>query len=121
MRGKPFSRSRRIEPILQEQKGQDVNAGTMWNEIAPIVAARRGERHPDDLEIFGAVGVGADNQSRSAVESRMVFDFVLDAGFARGNERQLGLGRSEIDEPDFRGFVIVRRYVAEMSRCVAAD
>ena len=37
-----------------------------------------------------------------------MLDLVLDAGFARGNERRLGRGCGKIDEPRFRCFVIMR-------------
>jgi hypothetical protein len=50
------------------------------------------ERRPHDLEILGAIGIGADDQCRAAVEGGMVLDLVLDAGLARGNERRLGRG-----------------------------
>jgi hypothetical protein len=42
------------------------------NEIAPVCPTGRGERRPDNLEIFGAIGIGADDQRRAAVEVRMV-------------------------------------------------
>ena len=71
-------------------------------------------------EVFGAVGVRADDQSRPAIESGMVFNFVIEP-FAPGNECRFNCRRGEVKEPDFRGFVIVRRNVAETARCVAAD
>ncbi len=55
------------------------------------------------------------------MERRVVFDLVLDAGLARGDERRLRVGHGEVDEPDFRGLVIVRRDIAVTARNVAAD
>ena len=109
------------EPVPKDHERQHVNAAAVWNEIAPIRPTGRRERRPGDLEVFGAVGVRADDQRRPAIESGMVFDFVLNAGFARGNERRFRRGRGEVNEPNFRGLVIMRRNVAETARCMATD
>ena len=60
-------------------------------------------------------------ESRPAFEGGMVFDFVLNTGFARGNEGRFRRGGREVKEPNFRGLVIVRRNVAETARRMAAD
>jgi hypothetical protein len=109
------------EPVFENYERQDIDAWPVRNEIAPVCPTGRGERCPNNLEIFGAIGIGADDQRRAAVEGRMVFHFVLDAGLARGNERRLGIGCGKIDEPRFRCFVIVGRNIAEASRRMATD
>ena len=109
------------EPVPKDHERQNVNAAAVGNEIAPIRPAGRRERRPGDFEVFGALCVRADHQRRSAVEGGMVFDFVLNTGFARGNECRFRRGRGEVKEPNFRGLVIVRRNVAETARCMAAD
>ena len=93
----------------------------MRNKIAPVCPTKRGERRPDNLEIFGAISIGANDQRRAAFEGGMVFHFILDAGLARGNKRWLGIGCGKIDEPRFRRLVIVDRNIAEASRRMAAD
>src|SRR5262249_51810079 len=109
------------EPVFENYERQDIDAWPVRNEIAPVCPTGRGERRPNNLEIFGAIGIGADDQRRAAVEGRMVFHFVLDAGLARGNKRRLGIGYGKIDEPPFRCFVIVGRNTAEASRRMATD
>src|SRR5262249_55313515 len=109
------------EPVFEDYERQDIDAWPVWNEIAPVSPTRRRERRPDNLEIFGAISIGADDQRRAAFEGGMVFHFVLDAGLTRGNERRLGIGCGKIDEPRFRCFVIVGRNIAEASRRMAAD
>ena len=109
------------QPVLEHQEHQDIDARPMRNEIAPVGPTGRGERRPDDLEILGTVGIGADDQGRAAVEGGMVLDLVLDAGLARGNERRLGRGCGKIDQPRFRRLVIMGRDIAEASRRMAVD
>jgi len=45
--------------------------------------ARRRKRRPGDLEVFGAVGIRADQQRRSAIKTGMALDFVLNTGSAK--------------------------------------
>ena len=109
------------EPVLKDYKRQQIDPRPIRDEVAPVSSTGRGEWRPDNLEIFGAVGVGADDQRRRAFKGGMVFRIVLNAGLPRGNERRLAIGCEKIDEPLFRGFVIVGRNVAEASRQMAAD
>ena len=109
------------EPIFEDYERQDIDAWPVRNEIAPVSPTGRGKRRPNNLEILGAVGIGANDQRRAAFEGGMVFHFVLDAGLARGNERRLGIGCGKIDEPRFRCFVIVGRNIAEAPRQMTVD
>ena len=93
----------------------------MRNQIAPISPTGRGQARPDNLEIFGTIGIGADDQRRAAFEGGMVLRFVLDAGLARGDERRLGIGCGKIDQPRFRCLMIMGRNIAEASGRMAAD
>ena len=108
MRGRPSSRSSRISQSCKDDEREDVDSGPVRHQIAPMVAARRVERRPDDLEVFGAVGIGADEQRRSAIERRMMIDVVLHTGFARRDQRGRGIRGGEIEKVDFGGLVIVR-------------
>jgi hypothetical protein len=99
----------------------DRNSWLVRNEIAPVSPAGGGERRPDYLEILCTIGVGADDQRPVAFEGGMVFHFVLDAGFARGNEHWLGIRGGKIDEPLFRRLMIVDGDNAGTSRQGAAD
>src|SRR5262249_15832597 len=109
------------EPVFEDYERQDIDAWPVRNEIAPVCPIGRGERRPDNLEIFGAISIGADDQRRAAVKGGMGFHFVLDAGLARGNKRRLGIGCGKSDEARLRWLVIVGRNIAEASRRMATD
>ena len=81
MRGRPSSRSSRMSQSCEDYERQDIDARPVRNEIAPVSPTGRGERRPDNLEIFGTISIGADDQRRAAFEVGMVFHFVLDAAF----------------------------------------
>lgn len=93
----------------------------MRHEVAPILSAGCRQRRPGDLEVLRTVGIGADDQGRPAVEVRMMFDFILDAGLARRDKGRQHVRRGEIEEPDLGRLVVVRRDVTEAVRSVAAD
>ena len=51
----------------EEIDAQDVGAGPVRHQFAPLGAIRRGERRGDDLEIDGAAFVGEDEELFAAV------------------------------------------------------
>ena len=57
------------EPVFEDYERQDIDAWPVRNEIAPVCPIGRGERRPDNLEIFGAISIGADDQRRAAVKA----------------------------------------------------
>src|SRR5260370_15975152 len=87
------------EPVFEDYERQDIDAWPVRNEIAPVSPTGLGERRPHNFEIFRPIGIGADDQRRTALEGGMVFYFVLDAGLARGNERRLLIAGGKIDDP----------------------
>ena len=74
------------QPVAQHREGQDVDTRSMRHELAPAMAGRGVERRHHDLEILGAVRIGANEQHRLAAEIGMVLDVVLHRRLARGHQ-----------------------------------
>ncbi len=72
----------------------DVDAGAVWNEIAPVGALRRVKRRGDDLEVDGAIGIGENEELIAAVRDR-----ILHAFLARCDQPRRRLRIGEIDQP----------------------
>ena len=79
----------------------DVDAGAMRDQVAPVGALRRGQRRGDDLEVDRAVGIGEDEQFVAAVGDR-----ILHAVLARRDQPRRRLRIGEIDQPLLRSFVV---------------
>ena len=87
---------------------EDIDAGAMRDQLAPVGALGRGERRGDDLEIDRAVGIGEDEQLVAAVGER-----ILHAALARRDQARRRLGMGKIDQPLLGGFVVAARDHAE--------
>ena len=79
---KTFRTLQANEPIAKNDNVEQQCAGPVCDKIAPVFAAGRLKRGEDDLEVFGVIRVGLNNQSRLAIQRRMMLDAVADALFA---------------------------------------
>ena len=79
----------------------DVDAGAMRDQVAPVGALRRCQRRGDDLEVDGAVGIGENEQLVAAVGDR-----ILHADLARRDQARRRIGIGKIDQPLLGGFVV---------------
>ena len=78
--------------------GLDTPAFTIGDQIAPVLAARRGKRRGHDLVVFGAVGVGQDDQPVAAV-----VDAVHQPRHPRLDQPGFALRLRGLDDPHFAG------------------
>ena len=79
----------------------DVDAGTIGDQVAPVLPLGRSERRGDDLEVDGVVGIGEDEELVAAIGER-----ILHALLARCDETRRRFGVGEIDQPLLGGFVV---------------
>ena len=90
------------EPVLQDEIADEEYAGAMRNDIGPIVRRRTIDGCRDDLVVLGAIDIGLDDELAVPV-----LEFVFDARNP-GRDKLWRIRWSlRIDDPDFRGIVIV--------------
>ena len=82
----------------------DHSAGTMRDDLAPIVTRNASERGREYREILGAVGVGVDID-----QFAMRFDIIAQSRFARRDAARFRLRVGQIDEMTFAGVMAVDR------------
>ncbi len=73
------------------------------HQIGPIVHARRADRRGNDLEVFGFIVIGQDVE-RAAPFLDRIFGILVPLFHA---ERRAAVFR--VDQPDFRGLMVMRR------------
>src|SRR5262249_32293710 len=87
------------EPVGEHDIRDQIDAGTMRDEIAPVRASGIAERRPHDLEILGAVGIGPQHQRLLSAQGWVMLYAVLDRSFAWRDEGRSRLGVGEIQKP----------------------
>ena len=95
------------QPVGIDGECQHVDAWTIRHEILPVFVRRRRHGRPDDFEILRFVRIGADDERRCAAEIGMMLDLVVDVRPPRRHQRRRGFRVGQIEQPAFRGFVIV--------------
>ena len=100
-------RGQRVRPLQPhqvagvERHADDVDAGTVRDQLAPMAAVRRRQRRGGDAEIDRVALVGEDEELVAAIE-----DGVADAGLARRHEARRGVGSRQVDQPALGGLLV---------------
>ena len=100
----------------EEVQVADHHPGPVRHEVGPVGAARIVERRGDDLEVLGAVRVGADEQPVAAM-----LHPVDQQRRARLHEAQGGVRRPSVEQPDLGGLVVAHGHVEEGAGLRLAD
>ena len=92
--------------VLEHGDVEDQAAGGVGHEFAPVCRGGSCEKRLADLEVFGALAVGHDDQP-VAVGGHGVFDAVFVAGLASSDEDRRARGVGRIDEMHLARLVVV--------------
>ena len=99
-----------------ERHADDVDAGPVRDQLAPVAAVGRRQRRHGDAEVDGAALVGQDEELVAAV-----VDAVAHAGLARRHQARHGVGVGEVDQPALGGLLVAGGDDAEAARRAFLD
>ena len=102
------------EMISKAAVREQRDARAMGHKIVPVGALRIGERRGDELEIFGAVGIRANDELVANVVG-----VILHARFTPGDEPEACIGRANVQQPFLAGLRAAQREDDESARCAA--